>query len=865
MAPNWANLTFRQSSKYYQDLYLSNTTLGITQGNEVDLSSIIPAQSNWSLYPALYDIQANNHNLYNVNNTNIRGNFRVEGNASSPYWNEVKLDGNITTASGNTFYPPTNEQYFSSYRVDTQIFSPTALFPSATQLTTLQMSKGGTLLPLGDIKLKANNAKLSIPFSEPPISFANGTYRATAFFGIDNMSPSAYMRMNYDSLGNFIPNNSALIEINADSMIGLTELASSRIRSTAGKCDMLGTYGATLTAGTYINSLEPNLNNNYKATCKVDLYSYDGVNGLPSPSDGNAGSINILCSSKNTVAGLNFGNSVINIEASRYGGSSPWSATVNIKANDKININSYRTQIDTWELRLGTIGGTGSHIICDGWLEFLGYVRFLESVHINKLDYCKGAYPDYLEGRLTQLSNMIFAGSNASNIYAENIYTKNLTFSNISGDINSSVYTGAVYTYHIGNPNALAQEPINVNNAFQMGENDIYNVKAIDTKILNVSNINASNVNATSIKTNDITLSNIKSDVNMNTYFINNVGSLFTHNLTTDYIRANDLGYTIVQNDMIFTDYNNITGLSNTKTMNMYTDKLYNNGTSNITVYTDLDLCNKNISNVNNLQLSNINNQFYVHTSNWFNYQARNNILANNNSIKNVNNLEVYTINNVLYESVGNWSKYTATQDVYFDTHNIFGVTGINGVDNIQNYDNTYWAKQKAAQNVDLNNFNLLNAGTLQVNNTTLSYNASSNVMQYSNATNGIQTIATEKQSFNYLFSINYNSNMATASTITSNLTLKANKSYIFSVAIGNITNSSNWQSLNYLRFAPPLTQVFRTNNLTQSSLGTDQSAGLVNTFFTGTFSNFQMIWSIRNLSTSNRLAFTINTDIVEI
>lgn len=900
--PNWANLTFRQTgNKEYQELYLSNSTLGITQGNEVDLSVLINKESNWSFYPALYDIQANNQNLYNVNNTNIRGYLRVEGNASAPYWNEIKLDGNITTGNIQTNTAPTCRQYFSSYNLYNTAFDlespPTFAFHNAH----LKLETGGSILPVGNVVLESKNYELLYPSTSPPF-FGSGNYRGYLYVGVNGTGPEAYIRFNYDTLGQVFPNQGALVEINADSVLGVTTQAPSRVRTTAGKVDGLGTFANDQTAGTRLVSYP-----DYHATCKISQYAYGGITPIPDPTTGNAGEINIICDASDRLPIENtFGNAVVTIEAKRPNGNIlGFSATVNIKAKDKINIDSYRTQIDTWELRLGTIGGTGSRIICDGWLEYLGYVRFLESVHMNNLDYCKGQYPDYLEGKFTQLSNLITSGSNTSNIYTESINTIDLSFSNLKSDVNCESHiffsTLAMTLTNYSSPEkdqgSFAYSDINhpvLSNTASYMFSGIPHIVPVGNGIISIENryslyntenptqpysaLFASSNGLFSYSTfsnggqlivskriiDDWSIAPAVCDLNMNNYFINNVQSIFTHNLTTDYIRANDLGYTLVQNDLIFPSFNNIAGVSNAKSLNTYTNNLYNYGTSNISVYADLDLQYKTISNINNLQLSNINGVFYTHTSNWFKYQALNNILVNNNNIKNVNNLEVNTINNVLYESVGNWSKYTAVQDVYFDTHNIFGVTGINGVNNIQNYDNTYWSKAAAIQNVNIANYNLLNVGTLQLNGTTVSYNSSSNTLQYSNVANGIQTLATQKQVVNWLFSVNLNYNLNTPLIIASNVTLKANKSYMFSVSVGILSNTSNWSALNYLRLAN--SNSFRNVDLTNTSVtGGGTSAGSVVSFFTGSFSNFLMQWTLRNNSITQNLQYTMSTDLIEL
>ena len=295
---------------------------------------------------------------------------------------------------------------------------------------------------------------------------------------------------------------------------------------------------------------------------------------------------------------------------------------------------------------------------------------------MNKLYYCKGAYPDYLEGRFTQLSNLIVAGSNASNIVtdtitANTIVTNEINFSNLTSDVNCQGHAlmstldiglqdvqapsndqGSFYYASVNNPvlsnvqayvfgNSPYMVP-NGNGFVTVGNNmNIFNTTNNDTPYVGLyvpvggipsySTFSNDGARLSSKRiVDDWSIAPAVCDLNMSNYYINNAGAVYTHDLTTDYIRGNLLGYTIVQNDLIF-NFQNITGLNNTKSANMLTNTLSDYGNSNITVKTHLNLCNYNVSNVNKLQLSNINGVYYVPTSQWYNFQAQNNIMANNN------------------------------------------------------------------------------------------------------------------------------------------------------------------------------------------------------------------------------------------
>ena len=302
------------SSGLIQSGILSTLTLNVSSINGSNITEY--SNSNWSKYPAIQDVNISNYNINNIATTNtnaiVVGNggqlwngnaqFNGTGNLFSPYWYNFTMDANITTGQANQQYPPTNSQYFSQYDVYHNSFDAESLTNNLT-FNNAHLginAQSVAVLPVGNVILESKNYKLNLPFVEPPISYLAGTYRGSAYLGVNGTGPSAYIRMNYDSLGNYIPDNSALVEINADSVTGVTPLASSRVRTTAGKCDMLGTYGATMTAGTFINPLIPDLNSNYTAVANFNLYAYSII-GIPDPFTLNAGEANLTVTGSNQI------------------------------------------------------------------------------------------------------------------------------------------------------------------------------------------------------------------------------------------------------------------------------------------------------------------------------------------------------------------------------------------------------------------------------------------------------------------------------------------------------------------------------------------------------------------------------------
>ena len=177
----------------------------------------------------------------------------------------------------------------------------------------------------------------------------------------------------------------------------------------------------------------------------------------------------------------------------------------------------------------------------------------------------------------------------------------------------------------------------------------------------------------------DWSIAQATNDLNIANYNLNNVAKITTHDIQTNYIRNNSLGYTIVQTDLLFTNLNNIMGVNSIKTIDLLTNNLCNYGTvDNIKVQTDLDFCNNNISNVNNLQLINVNNTPYDVTSNFAKYRAVSNLNMNNCNILNANNLSVVTINNSPYDATSNFAKYSAVSNLNMNNCNILNVSNIN-------------------------------------------------------------------------------------------------------------------------------------------------------------------------------------------
>ena len=118
-----------------------------------------------------------------------------------------------------------------------------------------------------------------------------------------------------------------------------------------------------------------------------------------------------------------------------------------------------------------------------------------------------------------------------------------------------------------------------------------------------------------------------------------------------------------------------------------------------------------------------------------------------NGAVSNISYINGLNVNDYL---VDNWSTKPAIQDVYIDTHNIFGVTGINGTNNIASYQNANWASNTANAPVNFGSQAITGVSTVntipiaQLDNTNWSAKSANNPVNInSQAITGVTTINT--------------------------------------------------------------------------------------------------------------------------
>lgn len=301
---NYANISTINNSTMYVNIGWFST-INVSSLNAPGFSNFL---SNWSYYNALTDVNIANHNINNVvtlntqgvyatsgittnslyvgtGGTTFSGDVRINGtgNTFSPYWYNFTMDANITTGQANQIYPPTNNQFFSDYHIGINVLDVESLPSAAFTLAHLDMASSGFIIPTGNVTLSANNYTLLVPYvyvdTTPPfIHTLIGSFRGNAYFGTIGSGQLAYVRMNYDAsavIGK-IPNQGALLEINADSYIGVTAnplTTSSRIAITGGRNQSFSTYQNTLSAGDFgiwpVNT----------QICELDMYCPVGYLG----------------------------------------------------------------------------------------------------------------------------------------------------------------------------------------------------------------------------------------------------------------------------------------------------------------------------------------------------------------------------------------------------------------------------------------------------------------------------------------------------------------------------------------------------------------------------------------------------------
>ena len=241
------------------------------------------AYSNWSLYPAVSDVNANNYsinNIYNLgaNTVNAGGITAISGVSFNDVTKTFYMNNKIQTGDTATYnVPNAMTQYFSNVTLGTNTFDIYSIFNSFCFTTTnINLRTIGILIPTGLIEMNTANYRATTPSINFPF-YTTLDYRGSAYLGTSGYGAGSFVRMNYDGITSKIPNTAALVEINADTAYNTNGglLGPSRITTSGGVNQNLGTFSNQLYAG-YAQILAPY---GFATVCAIDQWAPAGFVG----------------------------------------------------------------------------------------------------------------------------------------------------------------------------------------------------------------------------------------------------------------------------------------------------------------------------------------------------------------------------------------------------------------------------------------------------------------------------------------------------------------------------------------------------------------------------------------------------------
>ena len=258
-----------------------STSLGVLSNFSTTFNPT--AYSNWSLYPAINNVNVNG---YNVNSVNTIGANTVNTGALTAY-NGVSfsdrtksffMNNQIFTGDTSTYNVPTSmAQYFSNVTLGTNTYDLLSIFNNFCFTTTnINLRTIGILIPTGLIEMTTANYRATTPSILFPF-YTTLDYRGSAYLGTSGSGAGSFIRMNYDGITSKIPNTAALVEINADTAFNTNGglLGPSRITVTGGVNQNLGTFSNQLYAG-YAQVLAPF---GFATVCAIDQWAPSGFTG----------------------------------------------------------------------------------------------------------------------------------------------------------------------------------------------------------------------------------------------------------------------------------------------------------------------------------------------------------------------------------------------------------------------------------------------------------------------------------------------------------------------------------------------------------------------------------------------------------
>ena len=226
--------------------------------NLSNASTFNESASNWWMYQAKGNVDINNNDVNNAGNIftnaivvggggqtwNGNAQFNGTGNTFQPYWYNFTQDVNTYTANSGTIYCPSNLQYWSDWSVNINCFDAESL--GAFTNTKLHAFTSGLIVPTGYIDLRAHNYR-SIPIL-PPYTLKD--YRGQLYMGTDpdGYGAQSYIGINYDSYETLYNQGGSII-LNADSVLTNPLGGASRITTQSARNQLFGTATTEIYAG----------------------------------------------------------------------------------------------------------------------------------------------------------------------------------------------------------------------------------------------------------------------------------------------------------------------------------------------------------------------------------------------------------------------------------------------------------------------------------------------------------------------------------------------------------------------------------------------------------------------------------------
>ncbi len=860
------------------------------------------AYSNWSLYPAVSDVNANNYsinNIYNLgaNTVNAGGITAISGVSFNDVTKTFYMNNKIQTGDTATYnVPNAMTQYFSNVTLGTNTFDIYSIFNSfCFTTTTINLRTIGILIPTGLIEMNTANYRATTPSINFPF-YTTLDYRGSAYLGTSGFGAGSYVRMNYDGITSKIPNTAALVEINADTAYNTNGglLGPSRITTTGGVNQNLGTFSNQLYAG-YAQILAPY---GFATVCAIDQWAPAGFVGggiqTSRVNGGGLGSRNDM-TAEGTANGYGTEMNIYSYNVSYvytngdlylgYGGSVP-----RYGSNTSQRTHLYNAQdivgytddgIGLNAVNVNSVQGYTSNSYIKNFRYLIGYDE--------NFAYGNLFLPVPLPGDKPE-STITYFGSTMSNDYYSTFngtlystfYLSTMTFSTVN-------YFSSILTNerNISSLNSTIGQWGNIGFNYLQGISTILSSFILSVEEASITNIsNVSNIYAKTISAQTLYVSDIKGG------YADNISSFIGRSISTSAVSTASTWSLYPAISTVNMCNNNISNVNQLKaslvnSYDVYASIVYTNILGNpnpyvntpIAVNNGFNLLNNNIFNVGSLTTSNISTIF-ISTSDVYTNNLYVNNLGNPNAlvptpiaINNALNLQDNDIFNGNSLTTSNISTVSISSlNVTTNVLSLYDVDDNAGIAFYDSNQNIYGAINNLGSNnlgiISLNDLTVYAQNTGIASSNTATYVALSTTVMYSGST--IRMIAGDTISLSAsngvaieaplgVSNVIYVPNISNVNNIqlnsqTSMTNMSLNNSYnllYYTIGSSNLPVASDW----YLFPANDKVDIgnnilYNASLLSGSSVSTNSiSSG---TFFTGSLSTL-------SLNTSSITTNTIN------